>query len=528
MSITQQLDTAFRAAIQAAFGLDADPAIAASANPQFGDYQSNAALALAKRVSESTGQKTNPRTVAEQIKSKLNLGEVASEISIAGPGFINVKLSPAWLASRANATLADGKLGTSPSANPITVVVDYPSVNVAKEMHIGHLRPSTIGDALARALRFLGHDVVPQNHIGDWGTAFGMLITYMEETSKGTAAPIGDIEQFYKASKQRFDEDPAFATASRQAVVRLQAGEPKELALWQQILDLSRKHLAEMFALMGILVTRENERGESFYNPMLPDVVRELREKGIAVESDGAIVIWVKGYEAPLMIQKSDGGYGYGTTDLAAVRFRTRELGAKRVIVGTDIRQKQHFEQFIDAATRAGWLNGVAYEHVMFGAIQGPDGRPFKTKSGENVKLADVLHEAVDRAKEVDAVKSQALSDEEKSAVAKTVGIGAVKYYDLVRDRMTDYRFDWDAMLAMDGNTAPYLMMAHARICGIFRKAAVARGVEGDATRSADGVGAREAPAAFRRSGGGRRARPQAALPVHVFVRDRREVQQLL
>ncbi len=476
--IWQQLDEIFRAAIREAFGFDdADPAIAPSANPQFGDYQSNCAMALAKRVGESTGAKTNPRAVAEQIKSKLKPGDIASEVSIAGPGFINVKLAPAWLAGQCATMLADARLGVPVAAKRDTVVVDYPSINAAKEMHIGHLRPSTIGDSLSRALEFLGHNIIRQNHLGDWGTAFGMLLTYMKENAKSGDAPISDIEQCYKAAKIRFDEDEEFKAESRQAVVRLQAGAPEEIARWQQILELSRKHMDEMFALLGIKVTRADERGESFYNPKLAETVDELVKLGVAEESDGAIVVWVKGFSAPLIIRKRDGGFGYGTTDLAAVRFRTRDLGATRVIVGTDMRQREHFMQFTDGARRAGWLNGVAYEHVMFGAILGEDGQAIKTKSGDSVKLRDVLLEAIDRAKDVDAVKSQALGDAERDAVARVVGIGAVKYYDLVRDRLTDYKFDWDAMLSMAGNTAPYLQMAHTRICGIFRKAGAARGV---------------------------------------------------
>jgi arginyl-tRNA synthetase len=475
--IWQQLDSHFRAAIKDAFGFDdTDPVIAPSANPQFGDYQANCAMALAKRVGETTGAKTNPRAVAEQIKAKLNLGDMSSEVSIAGPGFINVKLAPAWLANQCATMLTDARLGVPVAAKRDTVVVDYPSINAAKEMHIGHLRPSTIGDSLSRVLEFLGHTIIRQNHLGDWGTAFGMLLTYLKESARTGDAPISDIEQCYKAAKTRFDESPEFANESRQAVVRLQTGAPEEMARWQQILELSRKHMDEMFALLGIKVTRADERGESFYNPKLAETVNELVKLGVAEESDGAIVVWVKGFEAPLIIRKSDGGFGYATTDLAAVRFRTRELHATRVIVGTDVRQKQHFEQFTDAARRANWLDGVAYEHVMFGSINGEDGKAFKARSGDAVKLRDVLYEAIERAKTVDAVKSQTLGDIEKNAIARTVGIGAVKYYDLVRDRLTDYKFDWDAMMAMDGNTAPYLQMAHARICGIFRKADASRG----------------------------------------------------
>ncbi|HEY0010057.1 MAG TPA: arginine--tRNA ligase, partial [Tepidisphaeraceae bacterium] len=384
---------------------------------------------------------------------------------------INIYLSPQWLTGRVNEIATDPRLGITPTDQPQTVVVDYPGLNVAKESHIGHLRPSVIGDAIARILAFNGDRVIRQNHIGDWGTAFGMLLAYMAETGGKSDASLADIETLYRAAKQRFDQDDAFKTAARQAVVRLQAGEPDELRRWQAVIEISRKHLDEIFSLMGLLITRDDERGESFYNDRLADIVDELQKLSIAELSEGAMVVWVKPFSTPLIIRKSDGGYGYGTTDLAAARFRTRELKADRLIYLTDSRQRQHFLQFSDAARRAGWLDGVGFDHVMFGALLGPDGKPFKTKEGESVKLKDVLYEAIERARRIVEEKNQTVPAEARSDIARAVGIGSLKYFDLAHDRLSDYVFDWNTMLAMEGNTAPYLQYAHARIRSIFRKA---------------------------------------------------------
>ena len=472
-TITHQLDAAFRQAISTAFPgtPDVDPLIGPSQNEKFGDYQSNVAMGLAKRVS------LKPREVAEKVTAAVQpiLRELASEVGIAGPGFINVRLSPQWVAHQLDVIRRDERLAVELTEKPQTVVLDYSSPNIAKEMHIGNMRATVIGDAIRRVLEFRGERVIPQNHVGDWGTAFGMLLAYLKENADRADAPIKDIEQFYKAAKKRFDADPAFANESRQAVVRLQSGSAEELARWQRIIELSRQHLDEMYAVLGIKLTRADERGESFYNPLLADVVKELSEKGIAVESEGAIVVWVQGFEAPLIVRKSDGGFGYGATDLAAVRYRARDLKADRIITLTDHRQSQHFKQFSDAARRAGWLDGVSFEHVTFGAIMGPDGKPYKTKSGETVKLGDVVNEAVERALVIVTEKNPEIPEESRKTVARAVGVGAIKYYDMVRDRATDYVFDWEKMLSFDGNTAPYLQYANARICSIFRKAGVDR-----------------------------------------------------
>jgi arginyl-tRNA synthetase len=476
-TILAQLDHILRQAIRQVFDLEAPAVVGVSQNEKFGDYQSNAPMGLVKPVSEKTGSKANPRAIAEQIKAKLEplLEGMASEISIAGPGFINIRLAPAWLASQLNAIAGNKRLGVETAANPQIVVVDYSGPNVAKQMHVGHLRPTNIGDAIARILEFQGQRVIRQNHIGDWGTQFGMLVAFLDESGSAQTEHLSDLEALYRAAKVRYDEDPAFAERARQVVLRLQSGEAHERQQWQKIIEQSRKHFQAIYQRMDISLSPADERGESFYNPVLPDVVDELRKSGVAVESQGAIVVWVEGFEAPLMVQKTGGGFGYATTDLAALRYRIRELHAQRVIYVTDARQIQHFTQFFAAAKKAGWTNGVELDHVTFGTILGPDGKPFKTKSGDNVKLNELLDEAEERAFRVVSEKSPELPEAQKRAIAHAVGIGAIKYADLARDWIGNYVFDWDKMLALDGNTAPYLQYAHARIRSIFRKAADAQ-----------------------------------------------------
>lgn len=474
-TIPAQLDRAFRRAIHDAFNLDADPLITAAQNPQFGDYQSNAAMGLARQITQSTGQKTNPRAVAEQIKQKLNLADMADEPSIAGPGFINIRLRPDWLWSQLQSLTNDPRLGLESAQHPQTVLIDYSGPNVAKQMHIGHLRSTNIGDALSRILQFQGQHILRQNHVGDWGTQFGMLLAWLKRQPGGESAPIEDLDEFYRQARQLFDSDSAFADESRRTVVRLQGGQPDELRLWQRIVAESRAHFQPLYDRMNVRLTQADERGESFYNNLLADTVRELQEKGVAVASEGAVVIFIQGYEAPLIIQKRDGGFGYATTDLAALRYRIRELHARRIIYVTDARQSQHFAQVFAAAKQAGWTQaagGVALEHAQFGSILSPDNKPMKTRQGQTVKLKAVLDEAESRALELVSQKSPDLNDAEKRAVSHAVGIGAVKYFDLNKDRTGDYVFDWQKMLAMDGNTAPYLQYAFARIQSIFRKAA--------------------------------------------------------
>ncbi len=475
-SIISQLDLAFRTVIQSSFGLEADPLIAVSGNEKFGDYQSNAAMGLSK-VLVARGEKTNPRAVAEKIKAGLELGDMASEVSIAGPGFINVRLSPGWLASQLRAASVDDRLGIDKATAPQTVVVDYSGPNIAKELHVGHLRSTIIGDAVSRVLDFQGHNVIRQNHVGDWGTQFGMLISHLRSLSTDTTndhVAIDDLEDFYRAAKARFDAEPAFQTEARETVVRLQAGQPGERALWREIVAETRRHYLPLYDRLGVLLTEADERGESFYNPFLADVVRDLRASGIAIESEGAIVVPIEGYDSPLIIEKSGGGYLYGTTDLAAIRFRVGHLRADRVIYFTDARQTQHFAQVFAAARKAGWTGGTSFEHASFGAMLGDDGKPFKTRSGGTVKLAELLDEAEERALAIvrhkNAERGVEMPESQLMSIAHAVGIGAVKYSDLSKDRTSDYVFSWDKALAMDGNTAPYLQYAYARVSSIFRR----------------------------------------------------------
>jgi arginyl-tRNA synthetase len=562
-SITQQLDAAFRAAITAAFGFDADPVITASANAQFGDYQSNAAMGLAKRVAEQTGAKTNPRQIAEQIKAKLALGHLATEVSIAGPGFLNVRLNPAFLTAELNADLADDRLGIPKTVSPEIVVIDYSAPNVAKEMHVGHLRTTVIGDCFARVLTFLGNTVIRQNHIGDWGTQFGRVMLglwydavasvdgradqldkWMAEAMSISKAPEGETpaEAVVRIARQgsllshivpwhqaAIDSDPTgelvfkpFLQSSFPSLARLQSlyqfasaitefsgaksaairqndqvhtldalpsriatfvqkqhetGNEQEAIAWKKSIEATMAACQAIYDQLGVLLRPADVRGESFYNPMLPGVVEDLTKAGIAQLSDGASVVFVDGFEAPLIIQKRNGGYGYATSDLAAVRFRVNELGAKRAIYVVGLPQSQHLAQVFATAKKAGWANGVTLEHAGFGNVLGDDGKLLRTRAGGTVKLADVLDEAEARAlalvtsKDADAPADRKLSPAALPAVAHAVGIGAVKYFDLLRDRLGDYKFSYDAMLSLDGNTAPYLMYAHARIRSIFRKA---------------------------------------------------------
>jgi arginyl-tRNA synthetase len=478
-SILSQLDLALRQAIKEAFNLDADPQLGHSQNPAFGDYQSNAAMGLAK----SLGQK--PRAIAEQIKAKLNLSDIASEISIAGPGFINIRLSSAWLAGRLDAIRTDERLGIEKTTGPQTVVVDYSGPNIAKEMHVGNLRSTIIGDAISRVLEFEGHEIIRQNHLGDWGTQFGMLIAYAkksgivlvrhidEEQPSLTVSTqeIRDLETFYRDAKAIFDSDPAFQEAARREVVALQAEKTEQLAIWANIVNQSRMHFQEIYDRLKVKLREGyDERGESAYRNMLSNVVADLKAAGIAVESQGAIVVEVPGFESPLIVQKSDGGYLYSTTDLAAVRYRAEQLHANRIIYTHDSRQSQHFAQVFWTARKAGWVEGVELEYAPFGTMLGEDGKPFKTRTGGTVKLKDLLVEAEQRAMAVVTEKNPQLPESTRTAIAHSVGIGAVKYADLSKDRISDYVFSFDKMLALDGNTAPYLQYAHARIRSIFRK----------------------------------------------------------
>lgn len=473
----------FADALTRAFGADCadvDPLIAPSQNPKFGDYQANVAMSLAKRL----GQK--PRDIAQKIVDGLDVADLCDAApAIAGPGFINLTCSPKYLADLAASAADDDRLGVQPADAPMKIVVDYSGPNVAKEMHVGHLRSTVIGDAIARTLDFLGHTVIRQNHLGDWGTQFGMLICHLVDLGFGhidrqesTRFDIPDLNTFYQEAKRRFDSDPKFADKSRKAVVALQSGDAEATALWKFLIEKSKEHFNAVYGRLNVTLSDDDIRPESSYNDLLPGVVESLEKAGLTTISDGAVCVFMDeftgsdGEPLPMIIRKSDGGYLYATTDLAALRYRAGELGARRIIYVTDARQKQHFAMVFAAVRKAGWAGeDVSLEHVPFGTILGADNKPFKTRSGDTVKLVDLLDEAEQRAAAIVAEKNPELSDEDRAQVARVVGIGAVKYADLSSDRVKDYVFAWDRMLAMDGNTAPYLQYAYARIQSIFRKA---------------------------------------------------------
>ncbi len=475
-SVTELLDARFRAAMHDALGEDAarqDPLLAASTNARFGDYQANMAMSLAKRLNRK------PRDVAQAIVDKMDAADLCDQVQIAGPGFINVRLKADFVAEQIDTMRRDERLGVAPVEPPHTVVVDYSSPNVAKEMHVGHLRSTIIGDCIARVLSCLGHKVVRQNHVGDWGTQFGMLVEYMVQhnTGQNETFEVADLNALYQQAKQKFDSDAAFADAARQRVVSLQGRDAETLRLWSSLVEESYRHFRRIYERLNVLLAPEDVRGESAYNDDLGPVVDELYRSGLAIESEGALCVFPEGFKdadgkpLPLIVRKRDGGYLYATTDLAAARYRIGTLGAQRIIYVTDARQSQHFAMVFAALGKAGWADAaVRLNHVPFGTLLGHDRRPFKTRSGEVVKLTDLLDEAQQRAAAVIKQKDPDMPAEQQQRIAAVVGIGAVKYADLSSDRIKDYVFDWDRMLALDGNTAPYLQNAYVRIRSIFRK----------------------------------------------------------
>jgi arginyl-tRNA synthetase len=463
----------FRSALVAAFGEEhasVDPAIRPSVHA---DFQANAALGLAKTLKKS------PRDVAAAIVAKLDASELIESTEIAGPGFINIRLTPAFLSAELSRVASSETGGLVPASPVERVVIDYSSPNVAKEMHVGHLRSTVIGDALARVLEALGHTVLRQNHLGDWGTPFGMLIEHLLDGGADVDAhSIRDLNAFYQAARAKFDAEPAFAERARHRVVLLQGGDEATLALWRKLVDASRHHFNALYRLLGVTLTDADIAGESLFNPWLADVVSELESKGQCVENEGAKCVFVPGYTGrddkplPLIAQKQDGGYGYATTDLAAIRYRLKNLGATRILYVVGAPQTQHLAMIRDAAKQAGWLAAPARaEHVAFGSVLGADGKVLRTRAGDNVRLVELLEEGIERAHAIVAEKSPELAPEEQAEIARAVGIGAIKYADLSSDRVKDYVFDWARMLAFDGNTAPYLQYAHARIRSILRKA---------------------------------------------------------
>ena len=538
MNLHQTVEREAAAAFAAAGIADSPVVLQPTKNAEHGDFQINGAMGAAKKA------KQNPRELAQKVAEALAGNAVIESAEVAGPGFINLRLRPEFLAQNIHAALNDARFGIAKTDKPQTVVIDYSSPNLAKEMHVGHLRSSIIGDSISRVLEFMGNTVIRQNHVGDWGTQFGMLVAYLVEQQKDNAAvELADLEQFYRAAKVRFDEDPAFADTAREYVVKLQGGDETVLALWKQFVDISLSHAQAVYDTLGLKLRPEDVAGESKYNDDLQPVVDDLVQKGLAVEDDGAKVVFLdefknkEGEPAAFIVQKQGGGFLYASTDLACLRYRIGRLKADRLLYVVDHRQALHFEQLFTTSRKAGYLpEDVKAEFIGFGTMMGKDGKPFKTRSGDTVKLVNLLDEAVNRAEQIvkeknpkwqltteledglkkissltnsDNLKNKlkynlenkkleitlendvvyhlpidkidkivsgaeeytdtALSDAEK--IARVVGIGAVKYADLSKNRTSDYVFDWDAMLSFEGNTAPYLQYAYTRVQSVFRKA---------------------------------------------------------
>ena len=477
MNIQSILSEKIKQAMIAA-GADAqcEALVRQSGKVQFGDYQANGIMPAAKKLG------LNPREFAQNVLDKADLQDIAEKTEIAGPGFINIFLKNTWLAENINRAVQDPKLGVH-NPEKQTVVVDYSSPNVAKEMHVGHLRSTIIGDAVVRTLEFLGNHVIRANHVGDWGTQFGMLIAYLEkmENEHASEMELSDLEAFYRAAKKHYDEDPVFAEKARNYVVKLQSGDEYCRTMWQKLVKITMQQNQHNYDRLNVTLTDKDVMGESLYNPMLPGIVEDLKKQGLAVEDDGALVVYLDEFKNKdgdpmgVIVQKKDGGFLYTTTDIAAAKYRYETLKAHRALVFSDTRQSQHMQQAWLITRKAGYVpDSFQLEHKNFGMMLGKDGKPFKTRSGDTVKLADLLDEAIERADVLISQKSTALSEQEKADVIEAVGIGSVKYADLSKNRTTDYVFDWDNMLSFEGNTAPYMQYAYTRIRSIFNRSQIA------------------------------------------------------
>ncbi|KYK93825.1 arginine--tRNA ligase [Aggregatibacter actinomycetemcomitans] len=476
MNIQSILSEKIKQAMLAA-GADAqcEALVRQSGKVQFGDYQANGIMPAAKKLG------VNPREFAQLVLAKAELQDIAEKTEIAGPGFINIFLKDGWLAENIGNAVKDPKLGIH-HQDKQTVVVDYSSPNVAKEMHVGHLRSTIIGDAVVRTLEFLGNHVIRANHVGDWGTQFGMLIAYLEkmENEHASEMELCDLEAFYRAAKKHYDEDPIFAEKARNYVVKLQSGDEYCRTMWQKLVKITMQQNQHNYDRLNVTLTEKDVMGESLYNPMLPGIVEDLKKQGLAVEDDGAWVVYLDEFKnkdgGPIgvIVQKKDGGFLYTTTDIAAAKYRYETLKANRALVFSDTRQSQHMQQAWLITRKAGYVpDSFQLEHKNFGMMLGKDGKPFKTRSGDTVKLADLLDEAIERADVLISQKSTALSEQEKADVIEAVGIGSVKYADLSKNRTTDYVFDWDNMLSFEGNTAPYMQYAYTRIRSIFNRSQI-------------------------------------------------------
>ena len=442
-----------------------------------GDFANNLALMLAKPA------KQNPRALAELIVKNLPASELVIKTEFAGPGFINFFINPNYLEKQIDSAFADSRLNVELTSTPQIIVIDYSSPNLAKEMHVGHLRSTIIGDSVTRTLEYQGHKVVRQNHVGDWGTQFGMLLAYMEELrAKGEEINknLANLEVFYRAAKGRFDESEDFANRARDLVVALQSGDAECLALWKEFKEISISHCQEAYERMGVSLGLDDVRGESAYNDDLAQVVEDLDSKGLLQESQGAKCVFLENFKnkegepLPVIIKKKDGGFLYATSDLAAIRYRQSALNADRVLYFVDARQGLHFQQVFEVARLAEFVKaGTSLEHMPFGTVMGEDGKPFKTRAGSTPKLADLLTEAEERAYELVKEKNQDMAEQELRKIASVVGISSVKYADLSKNRTSDYTFSFDSMLSFEGNTAPYLLYAYTRVASIFNKAGI-------------------------------------------------------
>lgn len=473
--LTLELGDRVAAAVDAAFGLriTAEEAVIRPAAPDRpADYQCNAAFALAKRVGAA------PLAVAGEIASHIDADLIEPPV-VAGAGFVNLTLRRSWLEDLAVRLQTDPRLGVPEGARRRRVVIDYGGPNIAKELHAGHLRSHVIGDAIARLLAFSGDEVIAQNHLGDWGTPFGMLLEHLVDlgwTRSGTEHSIKDLDALYKAARAKFDSDAAFAERSRRRVVRLQGGDAATLELWSELVAASIRYFQQLYEVLGVLLQPQDARGESFYNPLLGDVVEELQTKGLLVESEGALCVFPPGFKGrdgspqPLIVRKTDGGYNYEATDLAALRYRIRELHGEDLLYVIQAAQHMRLEMLFETGRMAGWVtDAVDVQHVSFGALLGEDGKILKTRSGESVKLVDLVDEGIARARAIVEERSQ-LQEDEREDIARAVGVGAIKYADLAGDRQKDHVFAWDRLLAMDGNTAVYLQYANARIRSVIRR----------------------------------------------------------
>jgi len=474
MNLEQSVRDRFTSAFAAVAGETVDPVVRRS---QHADFQADGALPLARRLGRS------PRDIATEVLRCVDLTDLAESVEMAGPGFINVRIATSALERLLAETTVDERLAVPAVDDPEIVVIDYSAPNVAKEMHVGHLRSTVIGDAAARLLTWLGHDVRRANHVGDWGTPFGMLIEHLLDLGEAEAAhelSVGDLNEFYRAARVKFDTNESFADRARRRVVALQAGDETTLRLWRLLVDESEKYFLAVYAQLGVTLTAADFCGESFYNRMLDPVVDELDRLGLLSTSDGARCVFPAGFTGrdgvahPIIVRKRDGGYGYGATDLAAIRHRTQDVKATRLLYVVGAPQRQHLEMVFQAAREAGWLIAPARAmHIGFGQVLGADGKKLASRAGQTVKLADLLDEAVARADALVRAKTPDLDAEARAAVARAVGIGAIKYGDLSSERGKDYVFDWDRMLSFIGDTGAYLQMAYARIQSIFRKGAV-------------------------------------------------------